>query len=279
MTQTSFQDRLLTPLTRACLVTLTALLPICVIAIPLFLFQSNLPQIFYEFYEISVCLAYIAYTWFFTRIIDRRPWSVLELKLDKNALKGFLAALLLTIVIVLLGSWLSIIFFHDRFSGTVHFGLPELWRSFALSFLLQGFPEEMVWRGYLVQTLQKKPMPTLFISSALFALDHIVHIIPFFGGNPYDSEGYLTIFYAFCLGILSCLMKYLFRTTWAAVAVHSGMHMTLQVLTAVIPGFYETKTMMLLTPCLMLVVSAFIIYYQRQRLVSWEKLQPQTTIA
>ncbi|AND79521.1 CPBP family intramembrane glutamic endopeptidase [Streptococcus pantholopis] len=271
MIQTSFQDRLLTPFTRACLVTLTALLPICAVALPLF--QNDLPPILYNLYEILVCLAYIVYTWFFTRIIDRRPWSVLELKLDKNALKGFLAALLLTIVIVLLGSWLSIVFFHDRFSGTVRFGLPELWTSFALSFLLQGFPEEMVWRGYLVQTLQKKPMPTLFISSALFALDHIVHIIPFFGGNPYDSEGYLTIFYAFCLGILSCLMKYLFRTTWAAVAVHGSMHMTLQLLTAVIPGFYETKTMMLVTPCLMLLTAAWLLYHYRDRLKSWESIE------
>ena len=265
MTVITKKKRLFSPLIRSLGVTVLYLVPNYLVLLP-YQSQKLFPQFSPAVPFTLLCLIYLAYTWFFTRIIDRRPWSVLELKLDKNALQGFMLSLLLTAFLVILGAGVSVLIFHDYFfSNTLT--LPNLWQSFALSFLLQGFPEEIVYRGYMVQTLERKPLPTLLISSSLFALMHIVHIIPFLGGS---IEGLLNIFYAFCFGMLACLLKFLFHTTWAAVAVHGGLHMTSEILSmlGLTPSMYG-----LINGLLMLLTAVFLLYRYRNRLTSWEALQ------
>ncbi|MEX2803778.1 lysostaphin resistance A-like protein [Streptococcus sp. H31] len=259
------KKRLFSPLIRSFGVTVLYLVPTFLILLP-YQSQKLFPQFSKAVPFTLLCLIYLAYTWFFTRIIDRRPWSVLELKLDKHALQGFMLSLLLTAFLVILGAGVSVLIFHDYFSGN-SFSLPNLWQSFALSFLLQGFPEEIVFRGYMIQTLERKPLPALWISSSLFALMHIVHIFPSLGGS---IAGLFNVFYAFCFGLLACLLKYLFRTTWAAVAVHGGMHMTREILSML--GLTPSMPL-LINGLLMLLTAAWLLYHYRDRLKSWESIQ------
>ena len=51
-------------------------------------------------------------------------------------------------------------------------GWNMFFSAFMAAYVLQGFPEELAYRGYLNQTLEKKPIPTILISALLFMAMH-----------------------------------------------------------------------------------------------------------
>ena len=92
----------------------------------------------------------------------------------------------------------------------------------ANAFLLQGFPEELVMRGYLMQVLRDRPVTALLTSTGLFGVLHLVSN----GGqqNVWERVLYLATptGFAFCAGalVLAC------RSLWPAVGIHAGFHVT-----------------------------------------------------
>lgn len=204
----------LSPLIKSLLVTVTYVIPTLLISL-LPLSDTLLRLLFLP--------AYLLYTWFWVRVVDKQSWKVLQLNVNKKALKGFLFALVLTAIIVSFSLMIAIFFFHHRFRGPSAFTPSNLWFAFLSSFVVQGFPEEMVYRGYMLQTLQTKysQITSLVLTTGLFALMHVTHL--FTSGI---INGLVIVFVAFSFALLAGFLKYFFKTTWAAVAVHGGLHMT-----------------------------------------------------
>lgn len=211
-------------------------------------------------YEFTLLIVYLSYACFFTKKIDKQPLRVLELKFSKKSLKGFNMSLALTALVIFNGTLLSRILFHDeilKLRGTINFTTITLTvvLFFIEAFIKQGFPEELIFCGYMVQNLRTKynNFQTMLISVCLFTLMHAIHI--FMEGLFY---GILTMFYAFSFACLAYLLKIVFKTTWAAVAVHGGVHMTRMVI--MLFGFSETNHAIFLQSMLLLVTSLLIFF-------------------
>lgn len=86
--------------------------------------------------------------------------------------------------------------------------------------LLQGIPEELLFRGYLMQTLRRRPLVALTTSTLLFGIIHLASS----GGQQGWGERlvYLTTPTAF--GFAAATLLLLTRSLWPAVGIHIGFH-------------------------------------------------------
>ena len=127
-----------------------------------------------------------------------------------------------------------------------------MFSAFMAAYVLQGFPEELAFRGYLNQTLEKKPIPTILISALLFMSMHWHHFLAYQG-----AEVFIEFFYPFAFGLLAGVLLYWTGSTWAAVAVHGGVHIfnTITDNLGMLDGSYRTLIIIIL----MLLVSVIII--------------------
>lgn len=91
----------------------------------------------------------------------------------------------------------------------------------AQAVLLQGVPEELLFRGYLMQTLHRRPLLALTTSTLLFGAIHLLSS----GGQQGWGERlvYLTMPTAF--GFTAGALLLLTRSLWPAVGVHVGFHL------------------------------------------------------
>ncbi|MCG7426383.1 CPBP family intramembrane metalloprotease [Helcobacillus massiliensis] len=94
------------------------------------------------------------------------------------------------------------------------------------SFVLQGIGEEVLMRGYLLQSLRSRPRRAVFIAAVVFTLPHL--------GSSGGQQGlighlsYLTIPFGFSL--TAAALGILLRSVWAAAGIHGGFHLGMAVL-------------------------------------------------
>lgn len=174
-------------------------------------------------------IVYTAVLLVVVRVVDRRPLSILRLKPDANAAKAFFVTLILTGAIVIVSAYLAVevgvLGRHDPGAEAVS------WISaFMAAFFLQGFPEEVAFRGVMVETLETTPLKTMAITSVAFMVFHW-HFIPTYVGAYREAKDpmmlvwlVVELYYPFIFGALAFLSMYLFRSLWGAVAVHFGVH-------------------------------------------------------
>ncbi len=235
---------------RAVIVTCTYLLPTILVDAALSSALSSMPDLlFYTLIGGLLLVCYLLYTLFWVRIVDKRSWSVLKLQVNRSSILGFCKALGLTASIVCFGTLLS----HFAFGLTLEprtFTVSSVIIALISSFLVQGFPEEVVFRGYITQTLACKPSTSILVSAGLFGLMHIFHLA---NGLLY---GLFTVIFAFVFGLLAGVLRHVFQTTWAAVAVHGGLHITRKLLE--MGGFSYTDVAQIVSTLLMLAVVVFL---------------------
>lgn len=149
--------------------------------------------------------------WVFVRFLDRRRLFDLGLRLEKSwvtqiAWGTILGVLLLGLVFA--AEWLAGWLMPLGLAGGNY--LPIL--GFFLFFVSVAINEELVFRGYTLQTLQQEwgTHGALLVSSLLFALFH--------GLNPnFSWRGFLGIFLA---GILLGYAYLVARSLWLPIALH-----------------------------------------------------------
>ena len=147
-------------------------------------------------------------------LIERRPMGVYGLPLRaafrrhfwSGALWGFINLSLVMLCMIVVGVY-TIGGIDLPVSGILKYG--ALW---ALGFLLVGFSEEYLFRGYLLYNLTSGIgfWPTTIILSVLFALAH--------AGNP--GENWVGLLGIFEIAIFFCLTVQRTGTLWFAVGIH-----------------------------------------------------------
>ena len=95
------------------------------------------------------------------------------------------------------------------------------------AFLVQGFPEELVWRGWLFRSLGGTRRAGA-ISVIGFTLLHIISN----GGQENWVERVLYLATPFGFAVAAVVVAWVSGSTWAAVGVHGGHHMASLVLLA-----------------------------------------------
>ncbi len=161
----------------------------------------------------SSALAAALSTWIFRRLVDRRPWTGLGLSLARGWLTelgrgfGLGAALMGAVAAVELG------FGWYRLDGLAP--AESAVRDVALGLLLHaavGFGEELVTRGYMLQTLAETwgSRWSAVISSALFGLFHLA--------NP--GGGVTPVLGVFWAGLMLAGGYLATRRLWLPIGLH-----------------------------------------------------------
>ncbi|KQB83534.1 CPBP family intramembrane glutamic endopeptidase [Corynebacterium oculi] len=90
----------------------------------------------------------------------------------------------------------------------------------AVAYVLQGFPEELIYRGWLAGVTRHRPRLTLAWTTAAFT---VIHLASSGGqGNWGDRLVYLVL--PLGMGLLAGVLRIITGSMWAAVATHGGMH-------------------------------------------------------
>lgn len=92
------------------------------------------------------------------------------------------------------------------------------WMGLAL--ILQGFPEEFIFRGWLMQSLRHRPMLALAVSSLVFGAIHIVSQ----SGAHSGGEQAIYMVHAAAFGACAGALLLATRSVWTAVGIHTGLH-------------------------------------------------------
>ncbi len=93
-------------------------------------------------------------------------------------------------------------------------------QGFVLGLVLQGFPEELIWRGYLLQSMRDRPILGVVVSALVFGAMHLVSV----GGQQGWAERVVYVAQAGAFGFAAGALAILCRSLWPAVGIHAGLH-------------------------------------------------------
>jgi membrane protease YdiL (CAAX protease family) len=158
------------------------------------------------------------------RFLDRRPWSALGWRNPSHVLLGVLAGAVPPLaasglsLAVGASTWVSV-------DASAYVWLPL---AAVVILLGQAFPEELLWRGHLVDTLSVRlsPRAVVIISSVGFGALHI------FSQSPASTlmEKLLYVVMAVALGFACTAARIRGGGLWMAVGVHWGFHLGMRLL-------------------------------------------------
>ncbi|MBW3085096.1 hypothetical protein KEM60_01289 [Austwickia sp. TVS 96-490-7B] len=92
--------------------------------------------------------------------------------------------------------------------------------AFLHAFVLQGIGEELLWRGYLLTSIQMAVVPAVLLNAFCFALPHLTSQ----GGQNSLTERFIYLLPPFGFAILAGALVIRTRSLWSAVGVHGGYH-------------------------------------------------------
>lgn len=180
--------------------------------------------------RVSVAVFSLLLVWLLMRHVDRRPLREAGLAVSRGSLPAFVLGVLASALVVVPTGLVL------QSTGLLRGGEPGDY-SVALAVLaavipgvlMQGFPEELVFRGYLIQTLPRAwgPWTVSLYSSALFGVMHLVSA----GGQENLAERFIYLLPPFGFAFLACALQRLTGQLWAAVGIHGGFHLATTVTT------------------------------------------------
>lgn len=170
---------------------------------------------------VGVTLAAVLIIWLLRRFVTRQPWSGVRLHWDRKAISRFALGAAAAMAAVLTANAISIAVGIARLHPFDTEGLP--WATvvlliFVLPLLNQAFPEELLWRGHLYDTLS--PRIALVTTTLAFGAMHIISQ----GGQQGIVEHLLYVVTACALGFGCGAARERTGSLWAAVGFHTGFH-------------------------------------------------------
>lgn len=91
----------------------------------------------------------------------------------------------------------------------------------AQAFFLQGIPEELLFRGWLMQTMRDRPVAALVVSTLFFG---VLHWLSTMTSNMPTGDRLLYLIWPTGFGFLCAVLVLRLRSVWPAVGVHAGSH-------------------------------------------------------
>lgn len=170
---------------------------------------------------------YLLAAWLLVRWGDRRRFRDLGLRLDRTALLGLLVGLVASFVIALVVGMAAGALdlgraVEDGAAGEAGISpLAVLAVVLLQAFVLQGIGEEVLFRGYLLQTLRRRPVASVLIAAVVFTIPHLFSS----GGQQGLAERVLYLAIPFGFALSAGYLMIALRSTWAAIGIHSGVHL------------------------------------------------------
>ncbi len=177
-------------------------------------------------------IAYLLFSWALVRWVDRRPFRALGLTWNRNAAKALGIGTMLAVVIAVAGYGVAAVAglgapMEAAGAAGVEAGpmgplliVLTLIMLLVRAYVLQGIGEELLFRGYLMQSLARRPHAAVWLSAFAFCIPHLTST----GGqqNLLDHLVYLLIPFGF--GVSAGYLAIAMRSVWAAIGIHGGFH-------------------------------------------------------
>lgn len=174
--------------------------------------------------KMTPALGAIFLVWVYMRFIDRRPLREAGLVFTRTSaplwLLGTVAAVVAVLPVGLLLQNAGLL--HPDPSAIE--SVSPLWTfitAMVLGLFAQGFPEELLWRGYGLATMRLRPLTAVIVSALAFGSMHLLSI----GGQQNVAEQVIYLIGPISFGLLAGVMAVSFRSIWPAVGVHFGHHL------------------------------------------------------
>ncbi|GAA4705481.1 hypothetical protein APR04_001912 [Promicromonospora umidemergens] len=160
------------------------------------------------------------------RHLVRRPWSGVALSWSWRALGHSLLGIGVAAAAILAAQTACVAVDACAWVPLSSAGIPLstiLVSTFISAVLVQGFPEELLWRGNLTDLLGRRwgPGVVLLVTSVAFGMLHLVSN----GSQDGVGEHVLYVIMATALGFACGAARLRTGSTWAAVGVHGGFHL------------------------------------------------------
>ena len=202
--------------------------------------------------------------WLAVTRLDGRSLSDLRLRVDRHAMVWMLVMMLVAAaVVVIVGAVMNLLGIESTAERIKNLPLPVVGafvlHQVNLAFLLQGFPEELVWRGWLVRSLGDRRTAGV-ISVIGFTLIHLISK----GGQEGWIERIVYLATPFGFAVAAVVVLWASDSTWAAVGVHAGSHMA-NVVLLVMPIDRTHPVAWVLEGALWLVVAGVVWFLTRRR--------------
>ena len=110
------------------------------------------------------------------------------------------------------------------------------------SFLLQGIPEEFLFRGWLFSTTKSKPIFSLVWTALAFTVIHLTSS----GGQQSTKDFILYLVMPLGMGAIAGAVVLWTENTWWAAGTHGGFHILLTVLSMLFPFSMGSSTWVVL---------------------------------
>ena len=202
--------------------------------------------------------------WLAVTRLEGRSLSDLRLRVDRRAMVWMLVMMVVAAaVVVIVGAVMSLFGIESTAERIKNLPLPIVGafvlHQVNLAFLLQGFPEELVWRGWLVRSLGDRRTAGV-ISVIGFTLIHLISK----GGQEGWIERIVYLATPFGFAVAAVVVLWASDSTWAAVGVHAGSHMA-NVVLFVMPIDRTHPVAWVLEGALWLVVAGVVWFLTRRR--------------
>lgn len=225
--------------------------------------RATLISAILPFLTMGVCFACVA---LWMKHVERRPFASAGFSNLRQMLPGLLVGIGIVAIPCLASAYVLRAFVDsgaevESFAG---FGTTEILLGvLALvtkAFVLQGIPEELLYRGWLFSLTRSRPIFTVAWTTVAFAIIHLVSE----GGqqNFWERIEYLTL--PFAMGLLAGALVLLTGNPWCAAGTHGGMHLINGLLPLVI-AFEQNGPVSWFVPAIMQGVTAIVL------LVIWWK--------
>ena len=168
------------------------------------------------------------------RYLDHQPPAMLKLRPTKIGMIWFAAMIGVALVIFLIAGGITILF--DVAGEPLAQHGDQWWATLiivlGMAFLLQGIPEELVWRGWLLPSLGAKISMCWAVgfSVVVFGSLHLVSR----GGQSNALEHVIYLAMPLGFAYAAAMARLVADSTWAAIGVHGGYH-TAMVIANVLP--------------------------------------------
>ena len=183
------------------------------------LVQTTLQMVIHAF-SLGLCLLLL---WAMSRFVDRRPLAASAIRFDRRTLPalglGLVLAMSVSGGLAALATQAGL--GRNITTTTLDDFLVRLPIIIGLAFFLQGIPEELTYRGYMMATLWRHPRVAFTVSVLVFGAGHIIS-----QGNQQNLlERFLYLGPATAFAFAAAALLLLTRSIWAAAGIHAGSHL------------------------------------------------------
>ncbi|HIT74161.1 MAG TPA: CPBP family intramembrane metalloprotease [Candidatus Avipropionibacterium avicola] len=197
---------------------------------------------------VLVGIVMVGLTALWLRLVERRSLRQTGVVVNRRGLALLLAGTGLAVAGVLAGVLLvRVVAGPEALGGPTSFeGIPlGLLIAYVVvrSFVLQGIGEEVIFRGWLMDTLRARPLVALVVATLGFTVPHLLS-----GGGQsgwVDLVTYLAMPFGF--GLLAGALVLLTRSVLPAIGIHGGFHVGNAVATGVFGADLISSSVWLVT--------------------------------